>query len=163
MLIELLAKLIARPAVASWLINRAMRTPDDPLEGYLNRYWLFNQYNRETRTPKYSWIPFSIRVHHILREDYARHQHDHPWNARTLILRGGYIENRGGLMLVRAEGDTATLKFGEYHNIEAVTPGGVWTLFIMGRYRGRWGFLVDGKKVDYRRYLAGIEADEAAG
>lgn len=162
MLIEAIAKLIAKPAVANWIIKRAMRTPDEHLDGYMNRYWLFNQYNRETHAPRFPWIPFSIRVHHILREDLDRHHHDHPWNARTVILRGAYWEcrqvgnpNRGGpeVHYYRGPGDTATLKFGEYHNIGSVSWGGVWTLFIMGRYRGRWGFLVDGKKIDFKTYL----------
>lgn len=163
MLIELIAKLIAKPAVADWLIKRAMRTPDEHLDGYMNRYWLFNRYNRETHAPRFPWIPFSIRVHHILREDLDENHHDHPWNARTIILRGAYLERRrvdgysyldgNERTFLRGPGDTATLEFGEFHNIDAVTPGGVWTLFIMGRYRGRWGFLVDGCKVDFKTYL----------
>jgi hypothetical protein len=153
-IIKLIAKLLARPAVANWIIKRAMRTPDEHLPGYMERYWLFNKYDRDTRKPKYPRIPFSIRVHHILREDHGRDHHDHPWNARTIILRGGYIEHRGvDGVFGRIPGDTATLKFGEFHRISYVTLLGVWTIFIMGRYRGRWGFLVDGQKVDYRDYL----------
>lgn len=153
MLVKLIAKLLARPAVADWIIKRAMRTPDEHLPGYMHRYWLFNRYDRETREPKYPRIPFSIRVHHILREDHGRDEHDHPWNARTVILRGGYIEQRGRRSFVRFPGDTATLKYGEFHSVTWCALGGTWTLFIMGRYRGRWGFLVDGKKVDFKEYL----------
>lgn len=52
-----------------------------------------------------------------------------------------------------AEGDTSTLRFGEFHHIREVSPGGVWTLFITGRKRGSWGFrLPDGTKVNYRDY-----------
>jgi hypothetical protein len=31
--------------------------------------------------------------------------------------------------------------------------GGAWTIFITGKYRGTWGFLVDGAKVQWRKYL----------
>jgi hypothetical protein len=31
--------------------------------------------------------------------------------------------------------------------------GGATTLFITGKYRGTWGFLVDGVKVPWREYL----------
>lgn len=161
-----LFRLLATPFIADRLIARAMKTPDEHLPGYMLRFWLFNPYNRQTRKPRYSWIPFSIRVHHILRADYGRDHHDHPWNARTVILRGWYMERRlysngrtaegkyheSSVNNVRLAGDTATINFGEYHTIDLVSPGGVWTLFIMGRYRGNWGFMVDGEKVLHEEY-----------
>lgn len=150
---NLIAKLLALPPVANLIIRHAMKTPDEHLPGYMHRYWLLNPYDRETRRARWPWLPFSIRVHHILRRDEGRHLHDHPWNARTVILRGGYIENRGDVMHARLAGETATLQHNEFHEITHVTPGGVWTMFIMGRYRGRWGFLVDGRKVDFKEYL----------
>lgn len=93
--------------------------------------------------------------------------HDHPWNARTFILRGGYVEVRPtehgeyytmpGYQLhkkhYRWAGETCRLRFGEYHRIVEVSEGGVWTLFVTGKYRGTWGFLVDGSKVQWRKYL----------
>lgn len=155
----LIAKLCARPAVANWLIQRAMRTPDAHLPGYMERFWLLNRYDRETRRARWVWIPFSIRVHHILRADLARDHHDHPWDARTIILRGWYDERRlfgsgcdRNITYARWPGDTATINYGEYHTIDRVSEGGVWTLFIMGRYRGDWGFLVDGQKVLHGEY-----------
>jgi hypothetical protein len=57
---------------------------------------------------------------------------------------------------LRVPGDTARLMFGEYHRIAQISDGGVWTLFITGRNRGTWGFMVDGKKVPWREYL-GLE------
>lgn len=40
------------------------------------------------------WLPFgwSLKLHHILRSDSDRCQHDHPWGFWTLILWGGYDE-----------------------------------------------------------------------
>lgn len=170
-----LAKIVALPQVADYLIERAKKTPYFDLEGYMNRNWLFNPYPNRLDLPdaergkmkQYSDFP-SIRVHHILRADLARHPHDHPWNARTIILKGWYVEDRveqhidGSPLLVnnepyykryrRVAGDTATLNFGEYHNIKEVSPGGVHTLFITEEYQGTWGFLVDGVKVPWREY-----------
>lgn len=37
--------------------------------------------------------------------------------------------------------------------LRAVCDGGAWTLFISWRWRGVWGFLVDGRKVPWREYL----------
>jgi hypothetical protein len=178
------ARFVARPAVADWLICRAQRTPYSPIvkdgELYMERFWLFNAYpdTGASGADRKPWrFPISIRIHRIVLPDQDRDLHDHPWNARTFILRGGYKEVRrvvssGSSMYDRqAEawvplsysedydriaGDTVSLRFGEYHRITQVSPGGVWTLFVTGKYRGTWGFLVDGAKVQWRRYL-GIE------
>jgi len=175
MLLNLLAKLLAVPRVSSWLIERAKRTPDESIGDYMDRYWLFNQYDRESRVAKYPRIPFSIRIHNIRREDDpGRHVHDHPWNARTFLLRGAYVEVRpdgeptsqsfphpteAGQCFWRRAGDTCSLKFNEFHRIEWVSPAGVWTLFVMFEYRGVWGFLVDGVKVGFKEYLATYKGD----
>lgn len=167
-----IAYLLARPAVVDWLINRAVRTPYTHIDGYMMRYWLFNPYPTKSSGRRPWWqFPISIRLHHILREDDDRHHHDHPWNARTVILRGWYREVRQhpkclpleesfrrlleptGQFFIRKAGDTAQLRFGEFHRISEVSPGGVWTLFITGRYRGDWGFDVDGVKVPHHVYL----------
>ena len=153
-----LAWLLSRWWVASWLLRRAVRTPyqhihsADGLTTYMYRWWLLNPYPEPGAR---SWLPFSVRLHRIMRRDHDRHLHDHPWNARTIILDGFYIERReDGREVVRTRGDTATLLFGEFHRIDHVSPGGVLTLFITWRYQGTWGFLVDGRKVPHREYLS---------
>lgn len=165
MLLRLLARFLARPAVTDWLIRRAMRTPYTPIvkdgEIYMTRYWLFNPYPADS-SGKGNRFPISIRLHHILLPDRDRHMHDHPWNARTFILRGWYREQRREPSVdrrvfgdedarswynwdyLRGPGDTTPLSFGEYHRITELSPGGTWTLFVTGKYRGTWGFLVDG-------------------
>lgn len=174
-MVKLIAKLIALPGVADWLIRRAQRTPYFHIKGddgsiYMYRWWLFNPYptgNDGGGRRWGDWLP-SIRIHRIMREDRDRHMHDHPWNARTFILRGRYKELRRKVvegerldqvfevLRIRRPGDTASLRFGEYHRITAVSPAGVWTLFVTWRKRGTWGFLVGGRKVPWREYL-GIE------
>ncbi|WP_425327643.1 hypothetical protein [Pseudomonas nitroreducens] len=172
---NLLAKLLAIPAVAGWIIQRAGRTPyqhimsADGSETYMGRWWLFNPYDRNTHKAKHWWCPWSVRVHHIMRADQDRDLHDHPWSARTVILDGWYIEQRLAddhlLAMVdappgaqvtefirRNAGDTAALRHGEYHRIDQVAEGGVWTLFITSPWQGEWGFLVAGKKVHWRTY-----------
>ncbi|MFC5548162.1 hypothetical protein [Massilia aerilata] len=156
-MLKLVAKLLARPAVVDWLICRAMRTPYSHItkdgDVYMERYWLFNPYPADS-SGKGNLLP-SIRLHKIMRPDQDRHLHDHPWNARTFILRGWYLEEREGEFwdIERSEGETAALKFGEFHAITRVPECGVWTLFVTWRYRGTWGFLVNGKKVPWREYL----------
>lgn len=168
-----LARLAIRPRVRDWMIRRALRTPYTPIykngDMYMDRYWLFNPYDLRPESEKgllaklMGKLP-SARLHLILLPDQDRDMHDHPWDARTIILDGWYEEER--LMQVRMSddwtttsqyvrkpGDTAPLRFGEYHKITKLSIGGVWTLFITWKYRGTWGFLVGGKKVPYKQYL----------
>ena len=157
----LIARFLARRPVVDWLLARAARTPysditsADGKDVYMRRWWLFNPYGgHDPRLRTYSWLPLSIRIHHILRPDSDRHLHDHPWDFRTVILQGWYVEQReGGRYRTRVAGETAALGHGEYHRISEVSPDGVLTLFITYRYRGTWGFLVDGVKVPWRKYL----------
>ena len=171
---KLLAFVVSRKPIADYLIGRATRTPYCHLDGYMNRYWLFNRYSeigKHDITPqRFPRLP-AVRIHHILRKDLDRNLHDHPWNARTIILRGHYVERRlserdhemmeavGGWepqceLVTRRRGETAPVLFGEYHSIDEVSDHGVWTMFFTWEYAGTWGFLVGGKKVPYREYLA---------
>lgn len=148
-----LAKLLARPAIATWLITRAQRTPYDhlaiadgsriirvrhdtklcPVDSWYMRRWWFLRLG-----------PLQIRVHHILLADIGRDMHDHPWPFRTFILRGGYLEARehaGGVRRrMRLPGTTAAMQRGEFHRIAKVAPGGAWTLFVTMGPRQGWGF-----------------------
>lgn len=170
-----IAKLLSKPRIANWLIKRAKKTPyfhirmpeDDSL--YMERYWLFNPYDNKTGKRKRQWIPFSMRIHIIRMPDMDRHLHDHAWNFRTVVLDGWYREERPfdtwsdedypREVITRNTGDTAKLKHGRYHRISEVSPGGVTTLFITGRKRGSWGFLVDRQKVHWETYLANRSTD----
>ena len=156
-----LAQLLSWGPITRWLLRRAARTPylhilsADGYDTYMFRWWLLNPYPDSGGPSWHPWLPFSVRMHRIMRRDYDRHLHDHPWDARTIILDGFYVERReDGCEVVRAPGDTATLRFGEFHRIDHVSPGGVLTLFITWRYQGTWGFLVDGRKVPHRDYLS---------
>jgi len=167
---RLIALIVSQPRVADWLIQRAQRTPYFHIDGYMQRWWLFNPYPSDRsmsdaergRAKPIRWLP-SVRIHQILREDRAAHHHDHPWNARTIVLRGYYEEVRferglhtmGELLPLttrRDVGETAALRYGEFHHIQRVSPLTVWTLFITWSYRGSWGFQVGGTKVPHREY-----------
>lgn len=198
---RILAYVATRKRVFVWLLRRAFRTPyshitsADGTDVYMRRFWLFNPYSVETgerqgEWAKRSWwremLP-SVRLHHIMRADQDRHLHDHPWNARTIILKGWYEEERyvdesprGAVKReanaqkpahlrfgysttseTRIAGYTGRLLFGQYHRITQVPRDGVWTLFITWRKRGSWGFDVDGHKVPWKQYLAEHSGHEA--
>jgi len=159
---KLIAIILSYPWIFNYLLNRAKKTPYSNIYGvedkqlYMERYWLFNPYPASGGKRRRNWFPLSIRIHRILKPDNDRNMHDHPWNARTFILKGWYTEDRLSREFFRQQGDTARLNFGEYHKITKVCDGGVYTLFVTDKYRGTWGFLVRGAKVHYKKYL-GIE------
>lgn len=156
---KLLAKICALPWIATFIIRRSLGTPYQHIYSkngrtlYMGRWWLFNPY-AEDSPPRISWLP-SIRIHQIRVEDQDRHMHSHPWDARTIILRGWYQERRqcSRRVITRNAGDTAGLMYGEFHRITRVCPEGCWTIFITWRKQGSWFFDVDGKHVPWRKYL----------
>lgn len=138
-----LAVFCARPEVFAWIVERSLATPYYHLKRsatqlYMARYWFFNSWSREGKRRRWP-LPISIRMHYIAMPDEGP-EHDHPWAARSIILKGWYLEERNGAAYLRATGSTSTLKFGEFHKITQVSPRGCWTLFIMYRRRGGWGF-----------------------
>jgi hypothetical protein len=152
---NLVAKILAIEWVADALIRRAMKTEYFHLPGYMNRWWLFNGYKQGDPLKKrpHPWWPYAYRIHHILRADLDKWPHDHPADARTFLLKGWYYESRDDAYYLRKAGESGAIKYGEYHSIDAVSEGGVWTLFVLGPRKGEWGFRVDGVKIPWYQYL----------
>jgi hypothetical protein len=126
---------------------------------YMGRWWVLREHR---------WFPYAIRLHHIAREDRDRDLHDHPYDYRTIILKGFYVwVGLPGRAHVLIEGDTDRHGAEHFHKITQVSEGGVWTLFI---YRCRsksnpWGFLtLNGhgaiRKVPWRDYLDSVRATQ---
>ena len=144
-----LAWFLSRPRVVRILYRRALRTPYTSIYGpdgriYMARWWLFNPVN-DQGVRRHKWCPWSLRVHHIKLPDAARVPHTHPWNARTFVLWGGYMESRetNGVYSYRTleAGGTARLRLGDSHRVISVDPNlGALTLFVTGPAREAWGF-----------------------
>lgn len=176
-----LAWLCTREAIRRRILESAFRTPyapimarNDDAQVYMGRWWLFNPYRKDAEggqlPARWPWLP-SVRVHHIALPDDDRHMHDHPWNARTIILQGWYDEEREVVgndrysrvlrslfpgatgYFRRSAGDSLPLRVGEYHRIISVAPGGAYTLFFTFGESHGWGFNVDGKHVPWREYM----------
>lgn len=166
-----IAKVCAKPLVFHWLANRAMRTPYAHLGGYMRRWWLMPRWTlvedeRGILMPK-PWMPFAVRVHHILREDRDPYLHDHPWDWRTIILSDWYCEEDVfGEIIPRFAGTTRSATAETFHRIDMVPGAGVWTLFITYRKRNKWGFMVGdpARKVYHRDYRSSNDrTDEGRG
>lgn len=162
---RLLARTLGRPAALQWLARRAtpyynIHGPDGTL--YMRRWWLLPRWClhfdpvRGYPMPK-AWMPFSVRLHHIVEPDQDRHLHDHPFNFRSIVLAGGYVEqvdDDGSSRVVR-HGDTYRSPAGRWHRIAIVQDGGAWSIFVTGPRVQDWGFRVDGRKVAWQDYLDG--------
>ena len=125
---------------------------------YLRRYTLIHQDS------------LRVYLHEILLSDEDRHMHDHPWDFTTILLSGGYIEERpvepqrftkqsdGGYKM-----ETVRIKWPrfsrikhraeDFHRIELPEGKPVWTLFFAGDKRRDWGFMTEDGWVHYRKYL----------
>lgn len=103
----------------------------------------------------------AIRVHRIMMCDADRDLHNHPFEFWSLILRGWYKEDipaaGGGKLLTLSRyivaGTWNKAWAGDYHRIDGVSPGGVYTLFFMGKNNDNWGFLHDGQFVKSKEYF----------
>jgi hypothetical protein len=122
---------------------------------YLHRYYLFLKDRK--------WFPFNITLHTIVKSDEPVF-HDHPWNYTTIILKGGYWEHvpffdkngkkSGEVSTWRGPGSKISRKANELHYLELdESIGPATTLFIMGRQQRDWGFLNDGKWIQWEKYL----------
>ncbi len=89
---------------------------------------------------------FSVYVHQILEPDSDEHLHNHPWSLRSLVLRGQYVEKmqiqEGMAYTLRKPGHYAFRSLSDYHKIDEVVDGPVWTLNLVGkRENDDWGYL----------------------
>jgi hypothetical protein len=169
--------------MATWLIARAKRTPYFHLPGYMNRYWIVPFANADGRDGCYvaSWRrnPFvwlcqllgvSIRVHEIIRSDDGKFFHDHPASFISVILRNGYWEIRPKFRHGMYVGDSARYysagnilfrRFSDWHRLEfaqGLEQERVYTLFVMLRWRQKWGYLTQPQFKQYYREVHGLAA-----
>lgn len=103
-------------------------------------------------------LGFAVRIHEILRSDLGRDPHDHPWSYLTVILKGGYFEERydeaGKLIDSKYHGAGSVLwrPAGSWHRLTVPNGTTVTTLFVSGQKVCTWGFNVNGHKIPYYSY-----------
>lgn len=147
----------------------------------LSRNWLFfHRLDIEINNPRSGakdlylrrWIIartplFQVMLHKIVRPDADADMHDHPWSFRSLILKGGYLEQvltttRKSIQVfpgvhfqwARAGQLVGHNSEGGFHRIAALLDGKpAWTLVFTGPKKKSWSFLVDGVEVPWREYL----------
>lgn len=150
---------------------------------YMGRWWLLGGSARirddddRRRSTPWSWKRgrldalvgrfFAVRLHHIAREDRARDLHIHPCAFISVIVGGWYVERlprsqsqdpgldtTDYVDVLRLPGSIARRRATDRHTIVRVSPGGAWTLFLMGKKerQGDWGFWTPAGFVKARDY-----------
>lgn len=124
--------------LATWLINRAKRTPYFHLHHadgslYMERYWLvpFPDTNVAGCFVARWWQPLiwllqrldiAARIHCIHTPDLDRHLHDHPWSFISVVLRGYYVEQRP-ITIKPCFDDEVNPFLGYREDVELTRPG----------------------------------------
>lgn len=118
---------------------------------------------------------FGIYLHRIFRPDNDRHPHDHPWGFRSVVLKGGYVQEIFSLSRMAINGShrvnlsipkvqvqklfsTYRMTTWKAHRILSVRPGTI-TLVIVGRKIKEWGFWTENGWVHERDYVQAGEVE----
>jgi hypothetical protein len=160
--------------LATWCINRALRTPHEHLlhddgKPLLHRYWLFRIGSKHPNGDGEIHPWFAVRVVQLVSNEEPIF-HDEACHSLTVVLRGGICEivpreldrwrdhievvNRyHGLDPVAYDTDHGHLyaagavfrrKAWDYHFFTLPNGNDAWLLQIAGPKRQLWGYLIDG-------------------
>ena len=91
-------------------------------------------------------------IHYFTQNDKEVHEHDHPWNFSTIILKGGYTEQHLGNFSDR--------KFLSYKKFDAEHPHRIHKLFgkycitlaFIGKRIREWGYQTENGWIDHKTY-----------
>lgn len=106
------------------------------------------------------WSPWgSVYLHNITNSDLDIDPHDHPWNFRSLILKGSYSEvsryprdaYKAVYVNVFKPGMVNTKKTTDCHKLTLLTPS-VWTLVFAGKRKHDWGYQTATGWVHHKEY-----------
>lgn len=127
---------------------------------YLTRYHILN--NKK-------WWSFSrkLYIHNILRSDFDRDPHCHPWNFVSILLKGSYkeynrIETKFGEEIIETEWPRLSVvqhNAADAHRLE-LENGPVWTLVFVGPKIRDWGFYTPSGFVPNEEYIKAKHGDD---
>ena len=128
--------------MAAWAAGVMIRQPDFIVgENYLRRWFV---------VPR---NPFTnVYLHEFRRSDDDRALHDHPWNNRSFVIAGQYIEHTPEGSFLRSPGDTLTRDATDRHRIELIDGSPCVTLFTTGPKIRDWGFYCPPGSVPWQQF-----------
>ena len=118
--------------VMEYLGRRRVINDREDNERYLERYYIFLKDRKS--------FPFNVFIHRFLKSD-PDDLHDHPWEFRTIILKGGYWEYTEEGKFWRSPGTYRYAPANTFHRVELDKDiPYCWTLFIPSVSTRDWGF-----------------------
>lgn len=116
-----------------WAFLRRCEIPCSDDRVYLTRW-------RIVQTP---WM--ALYLHRFTAPDPSWDLHDHPWRFVSVVVRGGYVEER--LSLFRGSTYRRRVRWWngmrthDAHAVVELLRYPTWTLVLTGARRRQWGFL----------------------
>lgn len=122
----------------------------------------------------------AVFLHRMEAPDPGVDLHDHPWWFVSLVLRGGYTEERAavreaaffadvaerfpvsthrGIVTERPAGSIKSMRLDECHRIIRLTGRTSWSLVITGPVVRRWGFFLPSGWISEPEYDATVRAE----
>lgn len=134
----------------AWADSVMLRDPDFIIgENYLRRWWIIPRN-----------FSCNVYLHEINRSDDDRAMHDHPWDNRTVILQGGYIEHTPVGSVTRKAGDIIDRPADSVHRLEMIPGVRTITLFTTGPVVREWGFACPNGWVPWRDFVDDRDAGQ---
>ena len=117
--------------MAAWADDyMASRLPDFVIgDDYLHRWWIVPRNEKG-----------NVYLHKIMHSDDDRALHDHPWDSRSLVLSGRYIEHTLDGSFMREKGSFVERSAATAHRLEILPGEHAISLFTTGQRFREWGF-----------------------
>lgn len=80
-----------------------------------------------------------LRLHIIKGSDSARNFHNHPYNFKSLLIKGSYIEHTPDDCRIYRRGQINSKTTEDWHRL-TLNKGHVWSLIWCGPRKQDWGF-----------------------
>ncbi len=95
---------------------------------------------------------FSIWLHGIYAADKDLHLHNHPWDFKSIVIKGSYIEETENGPVKQYPGKFNSRDGNSFHKIKSLMSSAVYTLFFVGKQKREWGYKVNGSFIDNETY-----------
>lgn len=95
---------------------------------------------------------FSIWIHGIYAADQDKHLHNHPWDFKSIVLKGSYVEKTESGFVRQYSGKINIRNGANFHKILRLTSPAVYTLFIVTPPKRTWGYKVGDKFIENEKY-----------
>lgn len=94
----------------------------------------------------------SIWLHGIYKADQDKHLHNHPWDFKSIVLKGSYIEQTPLGNKRQYPGKFNSRNGADYHKILELLSPVVYTLFFVSKPKREWGYRVRGEFIQHEKY-----------